>query len=110
MAELEPGHPDELVQAMTNWLRQSQSAEGELLPAGIEPIEWAVRRFIDSWKGSARVAVESVERSIHRAIGLCDSGASLAEISKELEIARQELGVSLRDELGLYEWNKEGKT
>jgi hypothetical protein len=107
MAELESGHPDELVQTLSNWLRQSQSLEGELLPSGIDRIEWAVRRFIDSWKGPARTAIEAIEDSLRRAMALCDSKASLDEIRKELEIARQELGVSLREELGLYEWNKE---
>jgi hypothetical protein len=107
MAELEPGHPDELVQTLSNWLRQSQSPDGQLVPSGIDPIEWAVHRFIDTWKGTARDAIEAVESSIHRAIALCDSKASLDEISQELEVARQELGVSLREELGIYEWNKE---
>jgi hypothetical protein len=38
---------------------------------------------------------------------LCDSGASFAEIKEELDTACQTLGESLRDELGLYDWNKE---
>jgi hypothetical protein len=107
MVEFEPGHPDELVQTLTNWLRQAQAPEGTLLPLGITPVEWAVRRFIDSWKRSARTAIDSVEESLHRAIVLCDSGASLSAVKNELESARQELGETLRDELGLYEWNKE---
>ena len=65
------------------------------------------RRFIDSWKVSAGTAIESVEECLNRAKALCDSGASLAEIRRELDTACQELGVSLRDELGLYDWNKE---
>jgi hypothetical protein len=107
MAEFEPGHPDELVTLMTNWLRQSQSPIGTLLPPGIDPIEWAVRQFINVWKDSARRAVESVDESLSNAASLCTSRADREEIAKEIEIARQTLQCDLRDHLGLYDWNKE---
>ncbi len=107
MAELEPGHPDELVKTLTNWLRQAHAAEGTLLPVGIDPVEWAVRRFIESWRRPAKAAIESIEASLHRAMTLCDSGESFAEIKEELDTARQTLGESLRGELGLYDWNEE---
>ena len=46
MAELEPGHPDELVPTLHNWLREALNPIGSL-PAGTDPVECAVRRFID---------------------------------------------------------------
>jgi hypothetical protein len=63
----------------------------------------ALRRFIDSWKTSARDAIEGVEDSLYRAMSLCDSGAPLAEIESEIEMARQALQEGLRDHLGLYD-------
>ncbi len=106
MAELEPGHPDELTQILENWLREANSPMGKL-PEGVDAVEWAVRRFIDSWKNTARDALDSVEASLTQAISLCDSGSPFSEIKDELEIARQTLGEDLRDHLGLYDWNKE---
>lgn len=106
MAEFEPGHPDELVRLFLNWLREARSPEGTLLPHGISPEEWAVRQFINSWQGTVRIAIDSIEESLNRAIALCDSGSSSVEVKTELETALQALAGSLRDELGLYEWNK----
>ena len=48
MAELEPGHPDELVRNLRNWLREANDPIGTL-PEGMDATEWAVRRFIDAW-------------------------------------------------------------
>jgi hypothetical protein len=106
VAEMEPGNPDELVQTLRNWLREAQAPIGTL-PEGMDPVEWAVRRFIDSWKADARCAIEGVEESLYRAMALCDSGAPLPEIKSEIDLARQALQEDLRDHLGLYEWNKE---
>jgi hypothetical protein len=106
MAELEPGHPDELVQALRNWLREANSPIGGL-PEGMDAVEWAVRRFIDYWKAPARSAIEGVAESLYRAMALCDSGAPLPEIKNEIDLARQTLQEDLRDHLGLYDWNKE---
>ena len=106
MAELEPGHPDELVQILRNWLREAESPIGTL-PGGMDAAEWAVRRFIATWKSPARNAVESVEESLNRAMSLCDSGSPLAEIKNEIDLARQTLQEDLRGHLGLYDWNKE---
>jgi hypothetical protein len=105
MAELEPGHPDELIQFLRNWLREANSPTGAL-PEGMDAVEWAVRRFIDSWKTPARNAIEGVEESLDRALALCDSEAPLAEIRSEIDLARQALQEDLRDHLGLYDWNK----
>ncbi|MBL8873521.1 MAG: hypothetical protein JNK90_27350 [Planctomycetaceae bacterium] len=107
MTELEPGHPDELVQTFRNWLAEAQSPEGTLLPEGIDQIEWAIRRFIDVWRRPARLAIESIEESLATAMSLCDSGAAYTEIQKEIDIARQTLQEDLRDHLGLYDWNKD---
>lgn len=106
MAELEPGHPDELVQVLRNWLREANSPIGAL-PAGMDAVEWAVRRFIDSWKTPIRDAIEGIEESLYRAMELCDSGAPFSEIKSEIDSARQILQEDLRDHLGLYDWNKE---
>jgi hypothetical protein len=106
MAELEPGHPDELVKTLRNWLREANSPIGSL-PEGTDAVEWAVRRFIDYWKTPARRAIEGVEESLDRAMALCDSGAPLSEIKSEIDLARQILQEDLRDDLGLYDWNKE---
>lgn len=106
MADLEAGHPDELVQTLRNWLRQGESPIGTL-PDGMDAIEWAVRRFINTWKSPARNAIESVEESLNRAMLLCDSGSPLAEIKSEIDSARQTLQADLRDHLGLYDWNDE---
>ncbi|HZT08896.1 MAG TPA: hypothetical protein VFC51_17870 [Chloroflexota bacterium] len=106
MGEREPGHPDELVAALRNWLREANASIASL-PEGMDAAEWAVRRFIDSWKTLARNALEGVEENLYRAMALCDSGAPLAEIQSEIDLARQTLQVDLRDDLGLYDWNKE---
>lgn len=106
MAELEPGHPDELVQALRNWLREANLPLGTL-PEGMDAVEWAVRRFIDYWKKPIRNAIESIEESLYRAMQLCDSRAPLPEIKNEIDMARQILQEDLRDDLGLYDWNKE---
>src|SRR5688572_26699221 len=105
MAELEPGHPDELVRALRNWLREAQSATGSL-PQGTDPVEWAVNRFIDSWQGPVRATIEEIERCLHSALELCNSGAT-PEVRASIDSARQLVQESLRDHLGLYEWNKE---
>jgi hypothetical protein len=106
MAEQEPGHPDELVRVLRNWLREAKSPIGAL-PEGVDAVEWAVRRFIDYWKAPARRAIEGVEESLSRAMALCDSGAPLPEIKNEIDLARQTFQEDLRDHLGLYDWNKE---
>jgi hypothetical protein len=105
MTELEPGHPDELVQVLRNWLREAQSPIGAL-PEGTDPVEWAVRRFIEYWSGSVRSTIEVIEECLRSAIDLCTSGKS-QEALAEIDCARQLVEESLRDELGLYPWNKE---
>jgi hypothetical protein len=106
MAEMEPGHPDELVRTLRNWRREANSPIGAL-PEGMDAVEWAVRQFIDRWKSQARSAIDCVEESLNRAFALCNSGASFVEIQNEIDLARQALHEDLRDHLGLYEWNKE---
>jgi len=106
MTEMEPGHPDELLEAFRNFLREATSSIGSL-PPGMDPTEWAVRRFIDYWKDPARRAIESVEESLQRAMAMCDLAAPHTEISDELDLALQTLQKDLRDHLGLHDWNKE---
>jgi hypothetical protein len=52
MAELEPGHPDELVERLTNWLKQDPIGS---LPPTVTPTEWAVRNFIDTTRSARRL-------------------------------------------------------
>jgi hypothetical protein len=106
MAEFEPGHPDELVQVLTNWLRRAQSPIGSL-PEGSDPSMWVVRQFIDQWRRPARAALDSVESSLYRAMDLCSSLQGAEAIKEEIDSARQVLQEDLRDHLGLYDWNRE---
>jgi hypothetical protein len=106
MAEFEPGNPDALVQNLRNWLNEANSPVGTL-PEGMDPIEWAVRRFIQYWKAPARRAIEGVQESLDLAKKLCNAGAPPGEIKLEIDMALQILGEDLRDHLGLYPWNEE---
>jgi hypothetical protein len=106
MAELEPGHPDELLRTLRNWLNQAQSPLGSF-PSGTDPLDWVVRQFIDGWREPARDAIDSIEQSLNEAMALCDSGAAPSAIKAQIDIARQTLQEDLRDHLGLYDWNKD---
>jgi hypothetical protein len=105
MAELEPGHPDELIRTLRNWLREAESPIGSL-PASTDPVEWAVRRFIASWSEPVRSTIEEIESCLHLALDLCKSG-KWHEAQTEIDSARQLVEESLRDHLGLYPWNKQ---
>lgn len=43
----------ELEEVLTNWLRQANSIEGELLPKGIEPAKWVAKQFLLWWRDHA---------------------------------------------------------
>jgi len=107
MAELEPGHPDELTKILANWLNLANEPNADLLPAGIDPTQWAVRQFIRHWQADAESAIEKVERSLESAKQLCESDATCEAIIDEIDLARQFLQEDLRDHLGLY---GQGKT
>jgi hypothetical protein len=104
MAELEPGHPDELVRTLRNWLREAQDPVGSL-PAGTDPVEWAVRRFIALWAGPVRSSIQVLEERLEFAIQALAVGDTAAARS-EVESAQQLVRESLRDELGLYLWDE----
>ena len=106
MAEMEPGHPDELVSVLADWLRQAQSPIGSL-PEGHDPIAWCVRQFIGYWRRPARNAIDSIEASLERALDLCNSIPGAEAIRDVIDEARQVLQEDLRDHLGLYDWNRE---
>ncbi len=105
MSELEPGHPDELKQKLANWLREASDPIGTL-PDGMTPTEWAVRRFIDNWRAPIRVAIDSVEDCLAKAIEALQQG-HIDEAQKLISAASQTVGDNIRDELGIYEWNRE---
>jgi hypothetical protein len=105
MAELEPGHPDELVRTLRNWLREAQDPVGAL-PPGTDPVGWAVRRFIDGWAGSVRGAIRELEACLESAARAVAAG-DLAAAGLELQSAQQLVRESLRDELGLYPWDEQ---
>jgi hypothetical protein len=105
MAEFEPDHPDELVKTLRNWLREAQSPLGSL-PEGMDPVEWAVRRFLASWAGPIRVAIEGLEEDPQSALKASKAG-DLRGAQVAIESAQQTIAEDLRDELGLYSWNKE---
>jgi hypothetical protein len=104
MAELEPGHPDELVRTLRNWLREAQDPVGSL-PAGTDPVEWAVRRFIALWAGPVRNSIQVLEERLEFAIQALAVGDT-ATARSEVESAQQLVRESLRDELGLYLWDE----
>ena len=99
MGELEPGHPDELVEALRNWLIEAQAPDGSL-PEGTSPVEWAVRRFVASWSGPVRATIGEIEDCLRSASDLCSSG-KVQEAQSEINSARQLVEESLRDHLGL---------
>jgi hypothetical protein len=105
MAEPDPGHPDELKVMLTNWLREANDPIGSL-PPGVTPVEWAVGNFIDSWRKPVRSGLDSIEGSLLKALAALKAGDTAAA-AFEIECARQTLGEDVRNELGLYEWNRE---
>jgi quinol monooxygenase YgiN len=100
MSELEPGHPDELVRVLNNWLREALSPIG-YLPEGTDPVEWAVRRFIASWQGPVRARIDVIEERRRSALESCRAG-SFEKAIQELELASEDVW-ELRDKLGLYD-------
>lgn len=104
MAELEPGHPDELVRTLRNWLREAHDPVGAL-PTGTDPVEWAVRRFIASWSEPVRGTIQVLEESLESAAQALEA-RDVATAKTRVESARQLVRESLRDELGLYPWDE----
>jgi hypothetical protein len=105
MAELEPGHPDELVCTLRNWLREAESPLGSL-PDGTDPVEWAVRRFIASWADPVRGTIRVIEECLESASQALAAGDT-AVARNQVESAQQLVRESLRDELGLYSWDEQ---
>ena len=105
VAELEPGHPDELVPMLRNWLREAHDPIGTL-PAGADPVEWAVRRFIAGWQKPVRLAIEAIEDHLAAAEAACAAG-DVATAQEEIDSAGAVIRQDLRDELGLYTWNRD---
>jgi len=76
------------------------------LPGGTDPVERAVRRFIVSWSKPLRATIEEIESCLESASLLCKAG-KVQHAQREIESARQLVRESMRDDLGLYAWNKE---
>ena len=107
MAELDPGHPDELRELLTNWLSQANDPIGSL-PSGVTPVEWAVQQFIESWRRPVRGGIDSIEASLKKALEALKAGKADDAVF-EIECSLQTLAENVRDELGLYEWNNDVK-
>jgi hypothetical protein len=105
MPEMESGHPDELTKRLHNWLKLAHDPLGSL-PAGVDPVEWAVRNFIRNWKGPVRSALDNIEGYLRDAARALQAGNS-TEAEDQIDLARQCLQEDLRNELGLYDWNRE---
>jgi hypothetical protein len=105
MAELEPGHPDELRDQLMNWLAQAMSPIGSL-PDNTTPAEWVARNFIDVWRKPVRSSLDSIEHMLGEA-GLAIQAGENARAISLVDAIRQELAEGVRDRLGLYEWNRE---
>ena len=105
MAELDHGHPDELRERLTNWLNQANDPVGSL-PAGVTPIDWAVKNFIDSWRRPVRGGIDAIEESLKKALAALQAG-NIEAARFEIESSLQTLAEDVRDDLGLYEWNRE---
>jgi hypothetical protein len=107
MAELEPGHPDELKVVLTNWLNRASDPIGSL-PEGVTPVEWAVRNFVDVWRKPVRLSIDTIEASLKAALEAIEGG-NPAQAKFEIECCLQTIGEDLRDDLGIYEWNRESE-
>ncbi|HEY3966246.1 MAG TPA: hypothetical protein VGM05_16925 [Planctomycetaceae bacterium] len=107
MAELEPGHPDELRQLLTTWLNQSSNPLGSI-PEGVTPAEWVIRNFISAWRKPVRAGIDAIESSLKTALDALRAGDTPAAVF-EIECSLQTLAESVRDELGIYEWNRESE-
>lgn len=105
MSDSPPGHPDELREMLTNWLAQANDPIGSL-PAGVTAVEWAVSNFIAAWRRPLEAGIDSVEQEIAAAVAAIDAG-DLEGAKSALDNARQTLAESVRDELGLYDWNRD---
>ena len=100
MAELEAGHPDELGKVLRNFLREAYDPVGSL-PSRTDPVEWAVRRFIESWSDPVRGAIDQIEECLEAAAAHLNAGDA-SSASREIDAASQLVRESLRDDLGLY--------
>lgn len=103
MAELETGNPDELTKRLRNWLKEAQDPMGALRE-GTDPVEWAVRRFIETWAEPVRVTIREIEASIESAQQALSDG-NTEEASIELDSIRQMVGEGVRADLGIYSWD-----
>lgn len=105
MSELDPGHPDELRTLLANWLARARDPIGSL-PEGVTPEEWAAKQFINAWCKPVRESIDSIEESMRAALAALAAGDTKAA-GFEISCSLQTLGEDLRDELGIYTWNRE---
>lgn len=89
MAELEPGHPDELIRTLHNWLREASDPIGSF-PTGTDPVEWVVRRFIAGGSSLLRGSIDELEDCLRQAGEACKAGETAAAAA-EIELAASAL-------------------
>jgi len=58
-------------------------------------------------RSPVRAGLDSIEESLKKALQALKAGDKDAAVF-EIECSLQTLGEDVRDELGLYEWNREG--
>lgn len=88
MAELEPRHPDELLERLTNWLKQANDPIGSL-PPNVTPTEWAVRNFIGTWRKPVRSGLDSIEESLKKALEALKAGDKDAAVFESSAVCRR---------------------
>jgi hypothetical protein len=89
-----PGHSDELVRTLRNWLREASNPIGSL-PTGTDSVEWALRRFIAWWVAPLRGTIDEIEDCLGLAKEACRAGDTAAAAA-EIDSMRQIVGESLR--------------
>jgi len=105
MAEMESGNPDELCETLTKLLDRANDPIGSL-PAGVTPVEWAVRNFIASWRDPIRDGLDNIDEHLAKAIAAL-AASNVKDAMFEIECARQAVAEDIRVEMGLTQWHRD---
>jgi hypothetical protein len=98
-----PGHSDELVRTLRNWLREASNPIGSL-PTGTDSVEWALRRFIAWWVAPLRGTIDEIEDCLTGQGGVQGRGYGRRCRGDRLDAANSRREPA--DHLGLYSWNE----